>query len=107
MKCKNDGYNFFSRNPLSHTDLLKLADSTDAQVAARKKKMEEFNSGNELRVFPNENLKKAGYKANIGCERVGRGGNARFHTFQVDHHGRTNGPTDQRTSGLTDWQTPI
>ena len=90
---------------MSHTELLKLADSTDAQVAARKKKMEEFNSGNELRVFVNEKMNKAGYKANIGCGLVGRGGNARFYTFQVDHHGRTNGPTDQRTDGPTDQRT--
>ena len=47
---------------------------------------------------------KAGYTANTSCGRVGRGGNARFHTLQLDHHGRTNGPTDQRTDGPTDGQ---
>ena len=40
---------------------------------------------------------KAGYTANTSCGRVGRGGNARFHTFQLDHHGRK----DQRTNGRT------
>ena len=45
----------------------------------------------------NEN--KAGYTANTSCGRVGRGGNARFHTFQLV---LTDGPTDQRTNGPTD-----
>ena len=31
----------------------------------------------------------------------GQGGNARFHTFQLDHYGWTNGPTDQLTDGRT------
>ena len=44
---------------------------------------------------------KAGYTA-ISCGRVGRSGNARFPTFQLDDPGRTNGPTDQRTDGWTD-----
>ena len=40
----------------------------------------------------------AGYTANTSCGRMGRGGNTRFHTFQLDHHdGPTNGPTDRRT----------
>ena len=39
---------------------------------------------------------KAGYTA-ISCGRVGRGRNARFPTFQLDHHGPTNQPTNQRT----------
>ena len=39
---------------------------------------------------------KAGYTANTSCGRVGRGGNARCHTFQLDHHG----PTDGRTNPL-------
>ena len=43
---------------------------------------------------------KAGYTA-TSCGRVGRGGNARFPTFQLDHHG----PTDQRTNGPTDGRT--
>ena len=43
----------------------------------------------------NEN--KAGYTA-TSCGRVGRGGNARFPTFQL---GRDR-PTDQRTDGPTD-----
>ena len=38
---------------------------------------------------------KAGYTANISRGRVGRGGNAHFNTFQLDHH-------DQRTDGRTD-----
>ena len=46
---------------------------------------------------------KAGYTVNTSCGRVGRGGNARFHTFQLDHHdGPTNGPTDGRTYRRTD-----
>ena len=43
---------------------------------------------------------KAGYTANTSRERVGRGGNAIFLTFRLDHHDqRTNGRTDQRTDG--------
>ena len=42
-------------------------------------------------------INKAGYTANTSCGRVGRGGNAHFHTFQLDHHGPTDGPTDGRT----------
>ena len=42
---------------------------------------------------------KAGYTA-TSCGRVGRGGNARFHTFELDHYRRT----DQRTDGRTDGQ---
>ena len=49
---------------------------------------------------------KAGYTANTSRERVGNGGNARFHTFPLDHHGPTNGPTnrptDHPTNGRTD-----
>ena len=49
-------------------------------------------------------LNKAGYTANTSRARVGRGGNARFHTFKLDHHGpmdrRTNGPTDGMTKPL-------
>ena len=44
---------------------------------------------------------KAGYTANTSRGRVGRGGNACFHTFQLDHHGPTNQPTDQPTDGGT------
>ena len=44
---------------------------------------------------------KAGYTA-TSCGRVGRGGNARFPTFQLDHlYGPTNRPTDQPTDGRT------
>ena len=42
-------------------------------------------------VFTN----KAGYTA-TSCGRVGRGGNARFYTFRLDHYG----PTDGRTKPL-------
>ena len=45
---------------------------------------------------------KAGYTANTSRGRVGRGGNACFHTFQLDHHGPTNRPTNQPTDGRTD-----
>ena len=38
---------------------------------------------------------KVKYTAN-SCGRVGCGGNARFLTFQLDHYGWTNGPTDRR-----------
>ena len=44
---------------------------------------------------------KAKYTAN-SCGRVGWGGNAHFHTFQLDHYGWTNGPTDGQTDGRTD-----
>ena len=43
---------------------------------------------------------KAGYTANTIRGRVGRGGNARFHTFQLDHHGPTDQRTDRRTKPL-------
>ena len=38
---------------------------------------------------------KAGYTANTSCGRVGRGGNACFHTFQLNHYRPTDGPTDK------------
>ena len=44
------------------------------------------------------NLNKAGYTANTSRGRVGRGEDARFHTFKLDQHG----PTDRRTNGRTD-----
>ena len=47
-------------------------------------------------VHRDAGLNKAGYTANTSCGRVGRGGNARFHTFQLDHYRGTNGPTDRR-----------
>ena len=40
---------------------------------------------------------KAGYTA-TSCGRVGKGGNARFPSFQLDHYG----PTDRRTDGRND-----
>ena len=47
---------------------------------------------------------KAGYTA-TSCGRVGRGGNARFPTFRLDHlYGPTNQPTNQPTDGRTDGQ---
>ena len=56
-----------------------------------------------MALLANGSMKnKAGYTANTSCGRVGRGGNARFHTFQLDHHGPTNRPTDQLTNGRTD-----
>ena len=46
------------------------------------------------------NVNKAGYTA-TSCGRVGRGGNARFHTFRlVVTDGPTDGPTDGRTQAL-------
>ena len=53
-------------------------------------------------------LNKAGYTA-ISCGRVGRGGYARFPTFQLDHYGPTDTfrlvVTDGPTKGLTDGRT--
>ena len=43
---------------------------------------------------------KAGYTANPSCGRVGRGGNAHFRTFQLDHQGPTDGWTDGWTKPL-------
>ena len=43
---------------------------------------------------------KAGYTANTSCGRVGRGGNAGFPTFQLDHSGPTDGRMDGRTKPL-------
>ena len=36
------------------------------------------------------------------CGRVGRGGNARFPTFQLERDGPTDQPTDRPTDGRTD-----
>ena len=41
----------------------------------------------------NERKNKAGYTA-TSCGRVGRGGNTRLYTFQLDGYGRTDGRTD-------------
>ena len=41
---------------------------------------------------------KAGYTA-ISCGRVGRGGNTRFPTFQLERDRPTNQPTDRPTDG--------
>ena len=46
------------------------------------------------------NPNKAGYTA-TSCGRVGRGGNARFPTFRLDHYGPMDGPMDGRTNGPT------
>ena len=52
---------------------------------------------------------KARYTANTSCGRVGKGGNAGFHTFQLDHHGltdeRMDGRTERRTDGRKDGRT--
>ena len=48
-----------------------------------------------------ERENKAGYTANTSRGWVGRGGNARFHTFKLDHHGPTNQPTDWPTDRRT------
>ena len=48
------------------------------------------NKLSKTHIFSFDNWNKAGYTA-ISCGRVGRGRNARFPTFQLDHHG----PTDQ------------
>ena len=44
-------------------------------------------------------MNKAGYTA-TSCGRVGRSGNARFPTFQLERDGPTDGPTDGRTKPL-------
>ena len=46
---------------------------------------------------------KAGYTA-ISCGRVGRGGNMRFPTFQLERDGPTDRPTDRPTDQRTDGQ---
>ena len=55
--------------------------------------MHKYESAN----FTYEN--KAGYTA-TSCGRVGRGGNMRFHTFQLDHYQRTNGRMDKASYGV-------
>ena len=55
--------------------------------------------GKEIKGEKREN--KAGYTA-ISCGRVGRGGNARLPTFQLDGYGRADGPTDRPTDRRTD-----
>ena len=47
---------------------------------------------------------KAGYTA-TRCGRVGRGGNARFPTLQLERDGQTDRPTNQPTDRLTNGQT--
>ena len=54
--------------------------------------------------WPKEKMNKAGYTA-TSCGRVGRGGNAHFPTFRLDHYGPTDGPTDGRTDRRTDGPT--
>ena len=51
-----------------------------------------------------ERENKAGYTA-TSCGRVGRGGNARFPTFQLERDGPTDRPTDQPTDQPTDGRT--
>ena len=46
--------------------------------------------------FTTRKKNKARYTANTSRGRMSRGGNARFYTFQLDHHG----PTDIRTKPL-------
>ena len=53
-----------------------------------------------LPLAERERENKAGYTA-ISCGRVGRGGNARFPTFQLERDGPTDRPTDQPTDGRT------
>ena len=43
-------------------------------------------------------INKAGFTA-TSCGRVGRGGNARFPTFQLERDGPTNQPTNGPTDG--------
>ena len=45
-------------------------------------------------------INKAGSTANTNCGRVGRGGNTRFPTFQLERDRPTNRPTDGRTKAL-------
>ena len=60
--------------------------------------------GKKTLWFREEN--KAGYTANTSCGRVGRGGNAHFHTFRLMFTDRqTDGPTDGQTEGQTDGPT--
>ena len=59
-----------------------------------------------LSVYLSRSSDKAGYTANISCGRVGRGGNACFHTFWlVFMDQRTDRPTDRPTDGRTDGRT--
>ena len=54
-------------------------------------------------------MNKAGYTANTSRGLVGgrAGGNARFYTFQLDHHGPTDGWTDGRTDEQMDGLTKL
>ena len=65
------------------------------------KKEKEIEREEQDEKLHNDNWNKAGYTANISCGRVGRGGNALFHTFKLDHHGPTNQPTDRPMDGRT------
>ena len=59
--------------------------------------------GRSSEATDRKNPHKAGYTA-TSCGRVGRGGNARFPTFQLEHDGPTNQPTDRLTNRRTDGQ---
>ena len=52
----------------------------------------------------NSKQNKAGYTDNSSRGRVGRGGNACFHTSQLDHHGPTDQRTNRRTEGRTSYR---
>ena len=60
-----------------------------------------FRDGEENIKLEEKN--KDGYTAKTSCRRVGRGGNAHFHTIQPDHHGPTDHRTDGRTKPLIEW----
>ena len=85
----NSGITFFSCNMRFQVDWSRCEDN---YLTYRKCKR------NVQRLV---DLNKAGYTA-ISCERVGRGGNARFPTFQLERDGPTNRPTDQPTDRRTD-----
>ena len=76
----------------------------EASPTGSVKKITKIRPANIIEIFSREKKtekrNKAGYTA-ISCGRVGRGGNARFHTFRLM---LTDGPTDGRTDGGTDGQ---
>ena len=61
----------------------------------QEKEKNENENENEIENEKKEK-NKAGYTANTSRGRVGRGGNARFHTFRLVF---TDRPTDGRTDG--------
>ena len=70
---------------------------TDIEWQRQTDKEKYGNSSKEKEKERKKESNKAGYTANTSRGRVGRGENAHFHTFNLDHHGPTDGRTDRQS----------